>query len=380
MTIKTGELLDQARSRTGLNDFGEESFLEPLSRLVDSINHECRPTEVGTVAIPEMLISQLAVRLEVEAWYTRHPEIDEEQIVAPLFTVSLPRTGTTALGFILAQDSHTRVLRQWEAYHPCPPPETATEHDDPRIALAQKESDALEGLVPELVNLLPRSVTGPHECFVIKSYAFSSYGYDALLQVPSYIEWLVHSNDAQLTGYLYHRRILKLLQWRCPPRRWSLRTPEHLFAMDAIDTVYPDAQFVMTHRDPARALPSVCSLIYEIRRAQVTNPEPRTDGKRQQEYWAIAMERALAFRDRIGESRFFDISHRRQIADPAEQIPALYQKLGWDYDENLTDRIRRWQETYPKRAHPVSPESFGLNVEEITERYRFYSDRFSTFL
>lgn len=379
MKIETGKLLDQARSRTGLSDFGEESFREPLRRLVDSINHECQPTEIGALAIPEMLIGQLAVRLEVEDWYRRHPEIEDERIVAPLIIASLPRTGTTALGFILAQDPNTRVLRQWEAYHPCPPPEAASEHDDPRIALAQRESDAFEGLIPELVNLVPRSVSGPQECYIIKSYAFSAYGYDAIINVPSYVEWLVHSREALLTGYRYHRRVLKLLQWHCPPRRWSLRTPEHLFAMEAIDEVYPDAQFVMTHRDPVKSLPSLSSLMYEIRRAHVTNPEPEAHGRRQQEYWAMAIERALAFRERVGESRFFDISHRRQVADPAEQIPALYQKLGWHYDERLTDRIRRWQETYPKRAHPVSPEFFGLNAEEIARRYRFYSERFSKF-
>ncbi|MAG34523.1 MAG: sulfotransferase [Deltaproteobacteria bacterium] len=327
-----------------------------------------------------MLVAQLVNRLEVESWYARHPEIEDERIVAPVFTASLPRTGTTALGFILAQDPMTRVLRNWEAYHPCPPPEAATEHDDPRIASAQKESDALEALVPELVNLVPRSITGPEECYIIKMYAFSAYGYDAIINVPSYIEWLQSSRDALLVGYRYHRRVLKLLQWRCPPRRWSLRTPEHLFNMEAIDEVYPDAQFIMTHRDPVKALPSLCSLMYEIRRAHVMNPEPEAHGQRQQEYWAIAMESALAFRDRVGEGRFFDISHKRQIADPAEQIRPLYEKLGWDYDDGLTARIRRWQEGYPRRKNPISPSSFGLDPEAITQRYRSYSERFAAFL
>jgi len=378
--IEIGKLLDQARRRTGLGDFGEESFVEPLSRLVDSINRECKLSAAGEQAVPEMLVAQLVNRLELEDWYKRHPEIDDEQIVAPVLTVSLPRTGTTALGFILAQDPHTRVLRQWEAYHPCPPPEAATEHEDPRIALGQQESDALEALVPELAKLLPRSVTGPQECQIIKSLAFSSYAYDCFINVPSYMEWLLHSSDVQLSAYRYHRRVLKLLQWHCPPKRWALRTPEHLFAMDAIDAVYPDAQFIMTHRDPVKALPSLCSLMYEMRRAHCTNPEPEAHGKRQQEYWAMGLERTLAFRDRVGEARFFDISHKRQVADPAEQVPALYRKLGWHYDDALTDRIRRWQETYPKRLHPVSPGFFGLDPQQIAERYRFYSERFAAFL
>lgn len=378
--IETGKLLDQARERSGLSDFGEEDFLEPLSRLVDSINRECELSPIGEQAVPEMLLTQLVNRLEIESWYARHPEIDDEQIVAPVFTASLPRTGTTALGFIMAQDPETRVLRNWEAYHPCPPPESATEHNDPRIAVAQRESDGLEAMVPELVNMLPRSVTGPEECYIIKSYAFSAYGYDAIINVPSYVEWLVHSKDVLLSGYRYHRRVLKLLQWHCPPRRWSLRTPEHLFSMDAIDEVYPDARFIMTHRDPAKALASVCSLLYEIRRAHVLNPQPEAHGKRQQEYWALGLERALAFRDRVGEARFFDISHKRQVIDPAEQIRPLYEKLGWDYDDGLTARIKQWQEGTPRRPHPVSPGFFGLDPEDIAQRYRFYSERFAAFL
>lgn len=234
--------------------------------------------------------------------------------------------------------------------------------------------------MPELVNMLPRSVTGPEECYIIKSYAFSAYGFDAIINVPSYVEWLVHSKDVLLSGYRYHRRVLKLLQWHCPPRRWSLRTPEHLFSMDAIDEVYPDARFIMTHRDPAKALASVCSLLYEIRRAHVLNPQPEAHGKRQQEYWALGLERALAFRDRVGEARFFDISHKRQVIDPAEQIRPLYEKLGWDYDDGLTARIKQWQEGTPRRPHPVSPGFFGLDPEDIAQRYRFYSERFAAFL
>lgn len=378
--IETGKLLDQARERSGLSDFGEEDFLEPLARLVDSINRECELSPMGELAVPEMLITQLVNRLEIESWYARHPEIDDEQIVAPVFTASLPRTGTTALGFILAQDPRTRVLRNWEAYHPCPPPESATEHNDPRIAIAKRESDGLEAMVPELVNMMPRSVTGPEECHIIKSYAFSAYGYDALINVPSYVEWLVHSKDVLRMSYRYHQRVLKLLQWHCPPRRWSLRTPEHLFSMDVIDEVYPDARFIMTHRDPVKALPSVCSLLYELRRAHVLNPEPEAHGKRQQEYWALGLERALAFRDRVGEARFFDISHKRQTVDPAEQIRPLYEKLGWDYDDGLTARIKQWQEVTPRRPHPISPGFFGLDPQDIAKRYRFYSERFAAFL
>ena len=120
--MKVKDLIDAARSRSGLDDFGSDSFREGLARLVDSINAESKLNELGRLAAPEMIIAQLISRLEVEHWYRKHPEIDDEQIIAPLFGVGLPRTGSTALGFMLAQDPDNRSLRMWEADKPCPPP------------------------------------------------------------------------------------------------------------------------------------------------------------------------------------------------------------------------------------------------------------------
>src|SRR5579864_8506469 len=119
--MRVQDLIDAARARSGLDDFGNDSFREGLEHLVDSIDRESRLNDLGKLGVPEMLIAQLISRLEVEHWYRTHPEIDDEQIVAPLFGVGLPRTGSTALVFMLAQDPNNRSLRMWEADKPCPP-------------------------------------------------------------------------------------------------------------------------------------------------------------------------------------------------------------------------------------------------------------------
>lgn len=377
--LDAAKLLDEARQRTGLNDFGEESFLETLQRLVDSISRESQLTAFGRQAVPEMLIGLLVNRLEVESWYARHPEIEDEQIVAPVFGIGLGRTGSTALGHMLAQDRNTRVLRDWEARHPCPPPEDSSRDcDDPRIAATEAAGAIFDKMVPELANMLPHDVRGPQECIFLMALSFVPHTmFEGNLHVPSYADWVMAPGFDMRPVYRYHRRVLKLLQWRCPPKRWFLRTPTHTFALEALNSVYPDAQFVMTHRDPVKALPSVCSLMHQVRLAFIDNPQPQILGKTQERYWAIALERALAFRDHVGEGRFFDVSHRRQIADPVKQIRLLYAKLGWHFEEALEARIRQWQETNPKGAHKFKPGDFGLNAAEIAQRYQFYSDRFA---
>lgn len=368
----------RACARTGLNDFGEESFLEPLERLVDSVNREAQLSDFGLHSIPRILISHLATRLQVEDWYARHPEIDDQQIVAPVFGIGLPRTGSTALGHMLALDRKTRSLRGWEAWEPCPPPESATEDSDPRIAAAERRSAALEEAVPQLKNMVPRDPRGPEECVPLLSLTFlSNTHFSVWGQVPSYLDWIMSPGFDMRATYRYHRRVIKLLQWRCPPRRWFLRTPYHTFSLDAINDVYPDAKFVWTHRDPAGTMPSMCSLVHSFRCANSGNPEPRLLGEAEERNWAVGLQRALAFRDRVGEERFIDVSHRRQSADPAAQLRPLYDKLGWEFDETLETRVRNWQDQNPKGEHKLSPDFFGLDPDEVSRRYRFYSDRFA---
>jgi hypothetical protein len=378
--IQTSNLLEQARAQTGLTDFGEDSFREPLEKLVDALNRESQFTPFGEKALPGMIVGLLVNRLEIEEWYARHPEIEEQQILAPTFGIGLGRTGSTALGFMLALDRNTRVLREWENKRPCPPPESATEDNDPRIAEAEESSRLLETVVPELRDMLPRDARGPAECArtLALSFAHPSF-FEVFAHVPSYAEWVASSGFDQRPAYRYHRRVIKLLQWRCPPNRWFLRTPIHLSSLDALNEVYPDAQFVMTHRDPVKVLPSTVSLMHNFRKSYVRNNEPEF-GKVQELYWEYALKRALAFRDHIGEERFFDVSHRRQSQDPVEQIRTLYAKFGWSFDKDLETRISQWQDTNPKGDHKFSPSDFGLDINEIAQRYKFYSDRFATMM
>jgi hypothetical protein len=377
--MKVQELVDIARSRTGLNNFGSDSYREGLEHLVDSINRESKLNDLGLIGVPEMLIGFLTTRLQVEDWYRRHPEIDEEQIVAPLFGVGLPRTGSTALSFMLAQDPDNRSLRTWESEKPCPPPEKATEHTDPRIAACAMNMEAGLERCPERRDMLPWDPEGPIECLYLMFLDFKFQAFESAVHVPSYIEWLNHSADME-PAYQFHKRVLKLLQWRCPPKRWSLKSPTHMLYIDALNKVYPDARFVMTHRHPAQVLPSLADLLWSTRRDMLADPMPRWYANHAMEEWALAIRRLSDLRDRVGSQRFYDIAFRGFMADPIREIRGLYQWLGWELSSGTETAMLAWQIDNPKGAHKVAMEKYGLSAGLINKTYDFYVRRYSTLL
>src|SRR5262249_11887787 len=152
-----------AQAQIGLDDFGEGSFREGLDRLVFSLRDEARLNETGHAVLPQLIVNLLSQRLQVEDWYRRHPEIDDQRIDAPLIGLGLPRTGSAAVSFPLAEDPNARSLRRWEAANPCPPPSTVRGRD-PRIARAETEAELQRQLAPRLASLVPSTPTGPHEC------------------------------------------------------------------------------------------------------------------------------------------------------------------------------------------------------------------------
>jgi len=270
--VRAEDLIDSARARAGVDDLGEDSWREGFAVLIRSLENEAALNGLGEEVIGGQLVGYLVNRLEVERWYRLHPEIDAEEIVAPLFGLGLPRTGSTALSFLVSMDPGRRFLRTWEAGQPCPPPDSATEHADPRIAETQAGLDVQTQVFPDFAGMLPTSATGPQECLLLLALGFRSQVFEGMARIPSYTDWLL-SCDME-PAYRYHRRVLQLLQWRCPPRKWWLKTPSHMLAIEALDRVYPDARFVMTHRDVAAVLPSVAALMATLSGALTHQPDP----------------------------------------------------------------------------------------------------------
>jgi hypothetical protein len=377
------DLLETARAQTGLTDFGDDSFRDGLERLVRAMRDEAKLNAVGAVAIPHLVVNLLAHRLQVEDWYRRHPEIDDEPIDAPLVGLGLPRTGSTALSFLLAEDPGARSLRKWEAVRPCPPPSTV-EGPDPRIAQAEHETTLQEQMAPRLSALVPSTATGPEECQDLMALDFKAQYFQAFAHIPSYSDWLV---DADLTStYAYERRVLKMLQWgehpKCePPKPWRLKCPSHMLWLEHLDRAFPDARFVMTHRDPTEVLVSVADLYAEVGRQFSDDLDPHYLGALNLEQWSTAMRRLLAFRDAGADHRFHDIDFRAFQRDPIGEVRGLYAWLGEPLTEAFEAGMRRWWQqhaaTREQNVHP-EPAAFGLDLDQVRAAFSPYVSRLIT--
>ncbi len=378
--LRVDALVAEARTRTGLADLGPDSWQEGLTALVDSLDGEAALTASGEAVLAERIVEQLVERLRFERSWAEHPEIADEEVVAPLVGVGLGRTGSTALGFVLAQDPARRVLRTWEAWIPSPPPEAATQHADPRIAETRARIEAMWRDFPGYREMVPLDAEGPNECVYLLAFDFRSQLFESWGRVPSYSEWLFGCDMEP--AYRYHRRILQMLQWRCGPRNWFIRSPPHMHAMRELDAVYPDARFVQTHRAVEAMIPSEAALFSSLLTPLTTEPDLHYLGQHLADVRVECLRRLIAFRDDGNEDRFLDIGFADMQADPMAQIRRLYGWLGEELSDVAATRMSAWwdensRERQGSRRH--EPETYGVTADGLRERFAFYSERFPAF-
>jgi hypothetical protein len=372
------ELLQRAQAATALEEFGEDSFREGLEILVASAEAEARLTQQGRAAFEMQVVEHLGNRLQVEHWYHLHPEIDAQEIVAPLIGLGLPRTGSTALSCLLAADPAVRSIRNWEAQQPCPPPESATQDNDPRIEKSKLVLERRNRLFPRMKMLVPSTTTSPTECQTFMACDFKSQLFQAMFQVPSYIKWLNHDADLVPT-YRYVKRVLKLLQWHCPPIRWRLKNPSHCLFIDALNEVFPDARFWMTHRDVASVIPSVADLYYELTKAFSDAVDRPWLGRVTADFCELGMRRMMAFRDAGNDHRFIDIYFAPFQQNPFPSIAQIYAFLREEFTPQARAKMEAWRRETPRDkhgGHGYDPAAFGLDLAQLRRRFAFYAERF----
>lgn len=360
---------DEAIAQTGLADFGADSYAEGLDILLSALRNEARLNDRGQAFLHQRIAGYLSQRLQVEDWYRRHPEIDDVEIAAPLIGLGLPRTGSTALSMLLAQDPDVRYLRRWESSQPCPPPSTVR-GTDPRIPADKGEMIGTRHHVPG-------DTHGPMECHELMALDFKSHIFQSFAEIPSYSTWLVHKADLAPT-LRYQRRVMKLLAWGEPQRPWRLKCPSHVLWLDALDAAFPDAQFVMTHRDPTDVILSVADLYADIIGSFSDGIDRRYIGGLNVEHWSLGMDRALKFRADGAEDRFYDIDFRAMQNDPIGEVTGLYAWLGAPVGELFEARMDSWWAQAAAEREPSShadPVEFGIDFDEVRPRFAAYVDR-----
>ena len=360
------EIKDAAVERTGLDQFGDDSFEEGLAILVASLRDEARLNARGEAFIYGRITGYLGQRLHVEDWYRRHPEIGDESIVAPVIGLGLPRTGSTALSMLLAQDPAVRYLRRWESSQPCPPPSTVR-GVDPRIPPDKGEMLGTRYHVPA-------DTHGPMECHELMALDFKSHIFQSFAQIPTYSAWLVEKADLG-PALAYQRKVMKLLQWGEPTKEWRLKCPSHVLWLDAVDAAFPDARYVMTHRDPTDVILSVAELYADIIGSFTDHIDRPSIGRLNVEHWSLGMDRALEFRAGGADKRFYDIDFRAMQADPIGEVTGLYGWLAEPVTDEFEQRMQSWWTLAAAEREPSSradPVEFGIDFDAVRPRFARY--------
>jgi hypothetical protein len=291
----------------------------------------------------------------------------------PVFVIGLPRTGTTALSQLVAADPQFRSLRMWESQAPTPPPEADTQHSDPRIAQAEAGLKMLDDMFPLMKTMHNSEATSATECQDLMGMSFRTFHFDGAVRAPRYLAWLMGCDMRET--YTFHRRVLKLLQWHCPPVLWHLKTPVHMFGLDALVEAYPNAKFLWSHRDPAKVLGSVCSLIQYVRSWSSDRNDPKELGAEQVDSWVEAVRRAMDFRSRMGDDRFADVSFADLQTDPVSTLQNSYERLGLSFTEAASNSVKQWAEGHKpgaRGAHGYDLADYGLTPEGVRERFADY--------
>jgi hypothetical protein len=372
------QLTDAACAQTGLSDFGQGDFREGLERYLDSLQNELRLGEAAAAQYLAGITRRLVNRLEVEAWYREHREVDDVKVGPPLSITGLPRTGTTALANILSLDDQFRSLRSWEQSKPCPPPVLGEDERDPRrlASLAAQERMAKER--PELMALHLWDPDTTEEDVELLGLSFRAQQF--ALPLPKYHAWW---RDADLTAtYAYQKRVIKLLQSRRPPDRWLFKAPAHNYHLEAYFKAYPDARVIITHRDPAKAVPSAVSFVSALYPKDIPPDDART-GPLRAEHLRVGAERAMAARARIGEDRFFDVHHTEFVRDPFGVLERIYDFVGLEFRPHIRRKMEAWHaknRSGAHGAHSYTAEQFGLSKPQLRADYAAYIERYGVVL
>ena len=380
VSLNPDKLLKKARNNTGLSDFGEDDFRQPLQILLESLEGEARLSLMGRMIARADLLRTLQNRLGMVDLLKRHPEIEEQPIERPMFVVGPPRSGTTIFHDLLAMDPDNRVPLSWEASYPLPPPETATYGSDPRIARVQKDLDRVDSLLPEFKTMHPMGAERAQECVSLVSHDFTSMIYYVQFNVPTYDSWVC--NNTMQSAFKWHRRFLQILQWKCPGVRWALKSPQHMWHLEHVHREYPDALCVQTHRDPVKTVISMSNLAATLQ----TLGSDYADLPTVAAYYAGALAQGynntVAYRQsgKLPESQVVDLYFRDFMQDQVGTVRRAYEHFGLSLSATAAGKMQGFLDNNPADKHGkhlYELADTGLDLDKLREMFAIYETHFN---
>lgn len=377
--LNSQTLCATACRRTGLDDFGDPPIEQPLRILADSIEHEANLHPLGRFLMRVHLQSLLETRLRLaEQWRARPQMLVDSPIRRPLFITGMPRSGSTFLHELLAEDPANRAPRVWEVMFPVPTTRVNGRQPDPRIRKAAACLWWFRRLARRPDSVYPMRASTPHECVAIHSYTLFSQEFISTCRIPAY-EAFLRSSD--LTSvYAWQKRFLQHLQGDSPQKCWVLKAPDHVYSLKELFSVFPDAVVIQTHRNPLEVLRSSIQLT-EVLYNLFAWPGDRDQlAEREAVLLARAMEKFIEFRDAHPElsARFIDLSYSSLITDPLASVRRVYEQLDIPLSDEAAERMRQLisQRSRYRKSHNPTLTEFGIDVLREARRFSQYCFRF----
>jgi hypothetical protein len=361
---------------TGLADFGADDYRDGLAVLLESCAADAGLTPLGARVMRAFLRGALTARLLSEAAWAAHPGHAAVAIERPVFITGLPRTGTTALHRLLTADPAHQGLELWLIEAPQPRPPRETWPGNPVFAHIQAAYEQHHVEHPEFMGVHYIAADQVEECWQLLRQSMRSVSYECLAHLPRYSAWL---RGQDWTGaYRRHRRNLQLIGLPEAGRRWVLKNPSHLFALDALLRVYPDALVIQTHRAPAIAIASACSLAAQASDGWSSAFRGEAIGRDQLELWASGLDEFLTVRARHDPARFCDVDYDRLVADPVGTAESVYARFGLPFTGAAADAMRALHAGRAARPaaapHQYTLADFGLTAGQVDDRFAAYLD------
>jgi hypothetical protein len=377
--LDADDILATAQAATGLHDAGDPGWEEPFRRLVASLDGEAQLTVVGRLMSRHDVLRHLCTRLRLVEARKRHPGIDDEVVVAPVFVTGPARSGTTILQELIAEDPALRGPRGFEMAHPLPfDPETDPELDRARrLAAAESEFDLWCDVQPEFRAVHELAAALPEECLWLFAPEFDHSFWSTCTDVPSFAAWRSQSDPVDM--YRAHRSFLQCLQHGAPPRTWALKSPMHLGRLPALFAVYPDARVIVTHRDPVRSVPSTVSAVAGGRWLRSDAVDPVRLAATLSVALGAMFNGAVEERATLPAGQIADLHYLELLRDPAGAIGRAYEHLGLPAPSDHAARITRYLAARPQSQHGVhryGAREFGLDPDVLRRDFAPYVDGF----
>jgi Sulfotransferase family len=373
--LDSATLIAAATEQTGLADFGDPSFREGLDILVAALNSEAKLTEAGSGRVGASIVATLANRLQVEDYLKAHPELLSAPVEKPTFVFGLPRTGTTLAINLLTSDPGRRAFMRWEAFATAPPAAAGELRSDPRYHAERARLEMSLKYVPHISAMHHEDADSSCECQFAMSPTFCSQVYDSQYYIPSYSDWFLNADYRP--AFRYHKRLMQLLQQN-NKGHWTFKNPWHPLYLDALTDIYPDAQLVMTHRDPADVVASACSLVYAVRKLYSDDVDPKAVAATSLKTFDAMIDRMTAYEAKRGAGSIYHVQYKELTADPIGEMEKLYANFGEKVTETAAASMQAMLDANPQGKHgkhEYALEDYGLTRDDVYAHFADYIER-----